>query len=358
MNRHAELARTLLDPIGDAAFFAERWCQKPAYCRGTPDRFAALFGLADLPGALLGDMGPRAASPRGGPATRQELLQTGARRPPIALKAYYNTASGRGSEILDVPLNQAMALYDAGLTLCVSGLERNSESLAAFVAAVRERMRFSGNVLVNAYYSPDGQGFNWHYDSQHVFILQIEGEKRWQFSDQVALGDPPFNLPLEVMQQPGAAEALAQLGLRLKLPSEIPGEIPGEISTLEEVLAPGDVLYLPPGTWHRAFARGRSFALSLTLVPLSFSDVLRTVLAFIGLQRDRWRKELNQGVPLGAGGPPEQVPEQIQELLRECLADAQDAIGRLSPEELLATWAQIRQTPMVALALKEITSRG
>ena len=344
VNPHAELARTLLDPIGEAAFFAEHWCQKPVYCRGTPDRFAALFGLADLPGTLLGDMGPRTPGSRGGPMTRQELLQTGARRTPIALKAYYNTAGGRGSEILDVPLNQAMALYDAGLTLCASGLERNSESLAAFVEAVRGRMRCSGNVLVNAYYSPDGQGFNWHYDSQHVFILQLEGEKRWQFSDTVALGDPPFNLPLEVMHQPGAVEALAQLGLRLTLPSEA--------STLEEVLAPGDVLYLPPGTWHRAFARGRSFALSLTLVPLSFSDLLRTVLAFMSLQRDPWRKELNGGAPL------EQVPERAGELLRECLADARDAIGRLSPEELIATWARIRQTPMVALALREITSRG
>lgn len=346
MNRFAELAATLLAPLSDDAFFADHWCKQPVYCRGTPERFADLFGLGELPGALLGDMGPRAPGPRSGSMTRDDVLQTGARRRPIAVKAYYNTAGGRGSEILDVPLNQAMALYDAGLTLCVSGLERNSESLAAFVEAVRERMRFSGDVLVNAYYSPDGQGFNWHYDSQHVFILQLEGEKRWQFSNGTALDGPPFGLPLELVHQPGAAEALSQLGLRLTVPSDA--------STLEEVLAPGDVLYLPPGTWHRAFARGRSFALSLTLVPLSFSDLLRTILAFMSLSRDPWRKELNQGAPLAEGAP----PAQVFELLRACLLEAQEAIGRLSPEELIATWAQIRRTPMVAVALREIAHRG
>ena len=305
-----------------------------------------MFGAADLTDALLGDMTSRAPGPRGGPVTRQDVLQTSARRAPIALKAYYNTADQRGGEIPQVPLNQAMALFDAGLTLCASGLERNSEPLATFVEAVRAHMRFSGNMLVNGYYSPDGQGFNWHYDCQHVFILQLEGEKTWQFSDGVAFSDPPFNLPLEVVHQPGAEQALAQLGIRLRLPSEA--------STLEQVLAPGDVLYLPPGTWHRAFARGPSFALSLTLVPLSFADMLRTVLGVLTLQRGPWRKDLN---PRAAPGD-EPLPAQLCEHLRECLADAQHAIGQLSPGDLIRMHDGIRQAPMIALALRELTSRG
>lgn len=345
MNRYAELAKSLFDPIGETTFFADHWCRAPVYCRGTPERFAGLFGISDLPTTLLGDMAPRAPGPRGGPMTRQDVMQTGARRSPIALKAYYNTADGRGGEILDVPLNQAMALYDAGLTLCASGLERNSEPLASFVEAVRAHLRFSGRALVNGYYSPDGQGFNWHYDSQHVFVLQLEGDKRWQFTNGIAFSDPPFNLPLEVLHQPDAVDALARLGIRVTVPSEA--------STHEEVLRSGDVLYLPPGTWHRAFARGRSFALSLTLVPLSFSDVLRTVLAFMSLQRDPWRTELNQRASLGDGS----LPVPVHDLLRDCLADARHVLGQLSPEELIATWARIRQTPMVALAVDEITSR-
>lgn len=346
MNRYDELARTLFDPVGESEFFADYWCRKPVYCRGTPERFAGLFGISELSDALLGDMTQRAPGPRGGPVTRHDVMQTGARRPPIAVKAYYNTASGRGGEILNVPLNQAMALFDAGLTLCASGLERNSEPLATFVAAVRERARFTGTMLVNGYYSPDGQGFNWHYDCQHVFILQLDGEKTWQFSDTVAFNDPPFNLPLEVMHQPGAAAALSQLGIRLTVPSEP--------STIEQVLAPGDLLYLPPGTWHRAFARGQSFALSLTLVPLSFGDLLRTVLGFLTLSREPWRKDLNQRPSLGD----HPLPAHLGDHLRDCLADVQRVLDQLSPEELIATCDRIRDTPMIALAVREVMGRS
>mmetsp|Transcript_18428 Transcript_18428/g.39856 ORF Transcript_18428/g.39856 Transcript_18428/m.39856 type:complete len:847 (+) Transcript_18428:111-2651(+) len=85
----------------------------------------------------------------------------------------------------------------------------------------------------NAYFTPlNSQGFAPHYDDVDVFILQLEGYKRWRVY-------APFN----------KRETLPRASSRDYTEAEV--EENGE-ELMDVVLGPGDVLYLPRGWIHQA----------------------------------------------------------------------------------------------------------
>jgi ribosomal protein L16 Arg81 hydroxylase len=92
-------------------------------------------------------------------------------------------------------------------------------------------------VQANAYITPpQNQGFSDHYDVHDVFVLQLEGQKRWQIREPVLdapLRDQPWS------DRKAAVEARA-----------------AEPPLIEAVLSPGDCLYLPRGFLHSAQALG------------------------------------------------------------------------------------------------------
>ena len=92
-------------------------------------------------------------------------------------------------------------------------------------------------VQVNAYVTPpQSRGFDAHYDVHDVFVVQVDGEKRWRVHQPVhdsPLRDQPWT------DHRAAVEAAAQA--------------PPLVDT---VLRPGDCLYLPRGYLHAATALG------------------------------------------------------------------------------------------------------
>jgi lysine-specific demethylase/histidyl-hydroxylase NO66 len=87
----------------------------------------------------------------------------------------------------------------------------------------------------NAYLTPlNSQGFAPHYDDVDVFILQLEGYKRWRVY-------APFN----------KRETLPRESSRDYTEKEVDENI-GEGQEMDVVLGPGDVLYLPRGWIHQA----------------------------------------------------------------------------------------------------------
>jgi lysine-specific demethylase/histidyl-hydroxylase NO66 len=122
---------------------------------------------------------------------------------------------------------------------------------------------FGSTVGANAYLTAkDGaQGFAAHWDDVDVFILQLEGRKRWRVG---ACADDVYRLP-RVSSEDFDEEALRRLCPHL---SEI-------------VLEPGDVLYLPRGFIHSAVTEGLQNSLHLTLSchrANSWADLLEAAL--------------------------------------------------------------------------------
>lgn len=161
-----------------------------------------------------------------------------------------------------------------GASLVLNGVERQVPAIAAMNAMVERHLRC--NTHSNAYASFNRESaFKAHFDGHNVLILQLHGRKRWWCY--------------------GQAERYPMVGRTFADPEALP---PAE---WEDVLEPGDLLYLPRGDVHRAQVEGPgSLHLTVTMRPptgadmmvwlgraLSNEDIGRQYLPVIGKAQDR-----------------------------------------------------------------------
>ncbi len=188
------------------------------------------------------------------------------------------------SRVFRATVDQATALFDAGATLCLSQVETRVARLAPFVAAIKRQLGYPGKASFNAYLSPPGSGFNWHFDARIASTLQIDGTKRWRFSRRPAIAWPRANGTLHADGTPHYADpgVTPQTWERLE---------PLDESDVDEVLLePGDLLILPAGTWHEACGgTGGSLALNLSFTPVSYTTLVRGLLDALLLHDAAWR---------------------------------------------------------------------
>ena len=117
-----------------------------------------------------------------------------------------------------------------GASLVVSRVQDQVTSLADLCWAIQQELGH-GAVHANIYCSwPDQQGFNNHFDTHEVCVLQIDGQKEWfVFEDTVKY---PYRNEKSKFYTP-----------------------PTDAPYIHTVLKPGDLLYIPRGHWHYAIAR-------------------------------------------------------------------------------------------------------
>lgn len=128
------------------------------------------------------------------------------------------------------------AHFRAGKTLIHGGLNLTRPNLRALARSMTDR--FAAKSEVVAFMTPAGQRGVAHSDPTDVYVIQLEGTKRWQI------------WPTPEVRRPGDDKD--------SFPS-----LPDPVLDLS--LQPGDVLYIPHNTPHRAAAEGR-VSLHLTVV--------------------------------------------------------------------------------------------
>jgi ribosomal protein L16 Arg81 hydroxylase len=291
----------LLAPLAPAEFFASVWDQRPMH----------------LPAPVAGR-----ARPHLGRADFERII-AGLAPTSDALKVASNDARGV-VQLVPVPPAAAIPLYQAGLTVCFTALEQHDRALRHFTAALKAQLGTAGLVRINAYWSPDGRGFGRHFDDHPVFIVQLEGRKRWRFSATPALAAPPMGLQLGLEQLADYRRAYPWARF----------EPPGPDDLREQTLSPGDVLYLPAGTWHDAAAEGTSFALTIALGSLPFASLIAEHLHHSFLRHAPWRQNVVLPGPDGAPTLPGVVDRFFAARLDELRAWAQ----ALGPHDLAALW--------------------
>ena len=203
----------ILRPLDPDAFIARHWARRPLHVRGTPAKFRPLgFGAPSLRAHCAGPT------------------------PPEVVAQHHDIDGVPRGVVVEARL--AEPLFRAGMTLCFERLEQFHPGLARCAAAFKLGLHYPDTIAVNAYWSPDGAGFGLHFDCHQTFILQLEGEKRWRHSAAPLVPFPPGNLPF------GDPDAVA--AFRRDYPwAEV--EPPLERNLVEQVLRPGDVLYMPAG---------------------------------------------------------------------------------------------------------------
>ena len=229
----------LLAPISLREFVDTYVHRRALHVPGSPDKIAGLFDRARLL-AIVAAHGD-AAEP--------------------ALVAGFRTPSGdhRRMTIAPAQLDTALA---AGMTVMIDHLERADADLRALVEDTRRTLAIPEPTDIGAFLSPASSGFGVHYDQVDNWVIQIEGRKRWRYSREPAVYLAPLDFVPTARQRAEHIHGLDEAAL----------------ATVD--LAPGDVLYLPPGTWHQPVALDEvSLHLSLIVRPVSRSTLFEPLLA-------------------------------------------------------------------------------
>ncbi|MFG3093160.1 cupin domain-containing protein [Streptomyces sp. NPDC048202] len=216
----------------------------------------------------------------------------------------YTAPGGVGATISDQLDDTALwRLFADGATLVLQALQRTWGPVGELCADLGAELGHP--VQANAYITPpQSQGFDDHYDVHDVFVVQIQGSKRWLVREPVhpdPLRDQPWT-----DRRAAVAEA---------------AEGPASIDT---VLEPGDVLYLPRGWLHAARAKGE-VSIHLTLgvhvwTRYALAEQLAEA-ALAALRDDPWARA---SLPLGADATAK-VLDGVRERLTETVALADPA---------------------------------
>jgi ribosomal protein L16 Arg81 hydroxylase len=276
-------------------FFGQHWNRQALYQPGPPEKFSGLFDRA----AFLRGIGQCAD-----------------------LKVGYTDENGWPAHFQIQP-GQAESMLAAGKTVCAAGIEQNDERLTAFLARIQTRFGVAGRFFFNCYLSPDGAGFDLHLDDHPVCILQIEGQKRWWYSPEPALPAVLSNISFPKNRQ------------TLQLPwVTVTRPRPEELA--EVVLSPGDLLYLPKGSWHRAQAIGESLALTLAMQSVSPLDLLQNAL---GPKLDN--AVFRSALPgYWAGEPDNGIPVALEAAFETALTELRALLNSTTAAELYTLWSR------------------
>ena len=166
------------------AFADAYWSQQPLLSHH-PDGFSDLLSAADID-ELVALRGLRTPFFR--------VVKAGE----PAAKATRTTAAGhrRISDLADPDVIRER--YAAGSTLVLQSLHRIHPPLVRFCRELAAELGHA--TQCNAYVTPPGsQGFSPHHDTHDVFVLQVDGFKRWK------VYEPVLTLPLS--SQPSSALA-------------------------------------------------------------------------------------------------------------------------------------------------------
>jgi 50S ribosomal protein L16 3-hydroxylase len=163
------------------------------------------------------------------------------------------------------------------------------------------RWRFD-DVMVS--YAVPGGGVGPHFDQYDVFLLQVEGERRWEISELLD----------------GEEGLLPQADLRVLERFE---------ASQQWTLGPGDMLYLPPRVSHRGVALTECLTYSIGFRSPTVSELLGDLAVEV----------LAQDHDLHYSDPPLNATMATEEIAPEFFKQAKDLLLRtLDNDELLADW--------------------
>lgn len=258
----------LLGGLSPRSFMRRYWQKKPCLIRAAvpdvrpPLTRAALFALA----------GDEAVESR---LVQQQGSDWSLRRGPFPRRAL-------------PPLSRR------GWTLLVQGLDLHVPAAHALLA----RFRFVPEARLDDLmlsWASDGGGVGPHVDSYDVFLLQVQGRRRWRIA-------PPGNAALRA-------------GLPLKILAAFE-------PTEDWLLEPGDMLYLPPGWGHEGVAEGECMTASIGFRAPGRQELARELLLRLAEHDEDADLQLYRDPAQGATDTPGRIPEALQRFASDAVARA------------------------------------
>lgn len=223
-------------------------------------------------------------------------------------------------------VEEALELYGQGYTLIIDAVHLRSEKIAKVCAQLSNE--FFCRVQANIYVTPAGQqGFEAHFDSHDVFVVQTEGKKKWTLNSRpeqgvMMLGDRHYN-EYETID----CDSYVKDGTSV-------------------ILNSGQRLYIPRGTVHKVEASEDAPSLHITfsLFPITWNRLLEFAITDGAIKTPEILETVPDNVLFDLDS--QSAREQIKEKLHKAI-DAAD-IGSL--------WRFLYERDTVLLPGKGISS--
>jgi hypothetical protein len=235
----------------------------------------------------------------------------------------FTSGGGTGAGIADqLSDDRLLRLFADGATMVLQALHRTWQPVITFSQDLAADLGHP--VQVNAYVTPaQNTGFSDHYDVHDVFVLQVEGQKRWRIRPPVhpqPLRDQPWTDHRAAVQQAASREPL-----------------------IETTLQPGDCLYLPRGYLHSATALGGvSTHLTIGVHPWTRRH-LADELVRVALDRASEDPSVRRSLPLGTDASDPSAWAADLELARAAVLRAVAEVDASDLTESLARRARSAQ---------------
>jgi len=296
------LFATVLRPLAPQEFLEATWEARPRFIPASVDKLAHL--------AMDRGVFERAVA---------------AAEPGYLKSASPSAATGESTYAI-IDAADAWTSFDSGMTLCVTAIDNEVPTLRRLALDATRLLHLAGGAHCNCYMSPRGEGFGIHFDTQSIFLVQLEGSKRWKYGRRPAALFP---------REPADGSPSRRLKeYRERFPwLRVTDLDESEFEDCE--LNPGDVLYLPPGTWHQGRAGDYSLAVTLTCPTLSFSALLAGVLDDQLFQTLPWRRNLPAAL---SGQSKGESTALMQAFSQARMVEFHHAVSQLSPASLAAAW--------------------
>ena len=230
MNKANQLS-LVLNPVSETEFYEHYWEKNPLHIsRSSTDHFSQLLSLDAI----------------------ELMLSSQALHFPSVQLTHLNNkidVSDYTDEARRIVPSRLIERHHEGATIVISQAHEKIASLADFRRDVQSAFKL--RCQTNVYLSPVGQqGFNAHFDSHDVFILQIKGTKTFNF----------YEGGIELPYSHDSFDA---------------DEHPVGALTQCIKLEPGDTLYIPRGVLHDAVATDEtSLHITLGVYAVTLRDVL------------------------------------------------------------------------------------
>ncbi|HEY8049608.1 MAG TPA: cupin domain-containing protein [Ramlibacter sp.] len=281
----------LLGGLSPAKFMRRHWQKKPLLVRGALPGVAPLLSRSQL----------FALAQRDGVESRlvmQDRARWQMKRGPFARRALPPVAQRKWTLLV-----QGVDLHD--------DRAHTLQQQFAFVPQAR-----LDDLMIS--WASDGGGVGPHFDSYDVFLLQVQGRRRWRIGRQ------------------------ADLTLRADAPLKILANFEPEE---EHVLEPGDMLYLPPRWAHDGIAQGECQTYSIGFRAPSRGELARELLERMAEDAaDAAGEAIYRDAKQHATAQPGAVPHALREFARDAMKRAlgdKDAFDRALGEYLTEPKADV-----------------
>ena len=178
-------------------------------------------------------------------------------------------------------------------TLLVNDVEKHVPQLASIVDAFRFIPEWRLDDLMISY-APEGGSVGPHLDQYDVFILQARGHRRWQISTRpVDPSNQVKDTPLRIQKDFKAEE--------------------------EWILAPGDIIYIPPGVTHYGVALDDCMSYSIGFRAVTHSDMVNDFVGYITQNLEPGR--VYRDTDLQSQAQPNEITEDALQRVRNIFSE-------------------------------------